>query len=678
MGGCRVPIGSEDSLAPRAAYRPDIDGLRAIAVAAVVAFHAAPSLVPGGYVGVDVFFVISGFLITQIIASQRDAGRFRFVDFYRRRARRILPAYFTVTAVIAVAAAIILLPRDLKMFGGALGASSLFLANLWFGHGFGYFQPASREAPLLHLWSLAVEEQFYLVWPLLIAGLSLRRIRRFRPVLMLLLAAASLAFAAWLVSRGVVSQAFYYLPARAWEFLCGGLLAVGLCKPPKSALTANASAIAGVLMIAASLILLNSETPFPGLAALAPCIGAALVIWSGQGAAPTASAWLRSPPMVGLGRVSYSLYLWHWPVLVLARQVVQQPLAPWQTLALMLLALGLAILTWRFVERPWRENRPRWSHLGLAIGAAALLFAVGLAELLSNGFPGRIPNGVVLEETDINPMRASCLLWGPAPRELAPPPDCIAGAAKGAVLVWGDSHADGIAPGVLAWARAHGLQLRQATRAGCAPLLDTRVVTSGQGDDPACTRFNTAVLRTIAAEPDIRFVVLSARWPLYLNALPRMAYYDPPMHIEDASEPPGRVYPLGAALGHTLGAIAASGSKARIVVVGAVPELPFSVPACVAQASRFHLDEKRCEHAPSGDSLARATLADRQIEQALSRRPAVGSIFPASQLCTAAACATVMGGDMLYYDADHLSASGARKLLPGWLDTALSTGGEAR
>jgi len=677
MGGRRVPIGPEDS---RSAYRPDIDGLRAVAIAAVVAFHAAPALVPGGYVGVDVFFVISGFLITRIIAGQRDAGRFRFVDFYRRRARRILPAYFTVTAVVAVAAAIILLPRDLKMFGGALGASSLFLANLWFGHGFGYFQPASREGPLLHLWSLAVEEQFYLVWPLLIAGLSLRRIRRFRPGLMLLLAAASLGFAAWLVGRGAVSEAFYYLPGRAWEFLCGGLLAVGLCKPPRSGLAANGSAIAGVLMIAASLVLLNSETPFPGLAALAPCIGAALVIWSGQGAAPMASAWLRSPPMVGLGRVSYSLYLWHWPILVLARQVVQQPLAPWLTLALMLVALGLAILTWRFIEQPWRESRPRWSHLGLAIAAAALLFAVGLAELLSNGFPGRISNGVVLEETDINPMRASCLLWGPAPRALAPPPDCIAGTAKGAgtVLVWGDSHADAIAPGVLAWARAHGLQLRQATRAGCAPLLDTRVVTSGQGDDPACARFNTAVLRTIATEPNIRLVVLSARWPLYLNALPRMAYYDPAMHIEDASGPRGRVYPLGAALDHTLDAIAASGSKARIVVVGAVPELPFSVPACVAQAKRFRLDEKRCEQAPSTDTLARADLADRQIEAALAARSAVGSIFPARQLCTASACTTVMGGDMLYYDADHLSASGARKLLPGWLDKALATDVAAR
>ena len=667
-----MPLGPEDS---RAAYRPDIDGLRAIAIAAVIGFHAAPGLVPGGYVGVDVFFVISGFLITRIIAGQRDERRFKFVDFYRRRARRILPAYFTVMALVAVAAAIILLPRDLKMFGGALGASSLFLANLWFGHGFGYFQPASREAPLLHLWSLAIEEQFYLVWPLLIAGLSLGRIRRFRPVLMVMLAAASLTFAAWLVGRGDASEAFYYLPGRAWEFLCGGLLAVGLCKPPRSRQTANGSAVVGVLMIAASLVLLNSETPFPGLAALAPCIGAALVIWSGQGVSPIASAWLRSAPMVGLGRISYSLYLWHWPILVLARQVAQQPLAPWQTLVLMLLALGLAILTWRFIEQPWRTSKPHWPHLGLAIAAAAVLFAVGLVELLGNGFSGRISNGVVLEETDINPMRAGCLLWGPAPRELAPPPDCVAGAAKraGAVLVWGDSHADAIAPGVLVWAEAHGLQLRQATRAGCTPLLDTRVVTQGQGDDPGCTRFNAVVLRIIASDPSIRLVVLSARWPLYLNALPRMAYYDPPMHIEDASGPRGRVYPLGAALGHTLDAIAASGSKARIVVVGIVPELPFSVPACVAQATRFRLDEKHCEQAPSGDTLARADLADRQIAAALIARPTVRSVIPAAQLCTASACRTTMAGDMLYYDADHLSASGSRKLLPGWLNAALST-----
>ena len=213
-------------------HRPDIDGLRAIAVTAVVAYHAFPHWATGGFVGVDVFFVISGFLITRIIAGERDENRFRFIHFYQRRARRILPAYVVMTGLVALAAGVILLPQDLRSFGGALGASSLFLTNAWFAATGVYFQPASRDSPLLHLWSLAVEEQFYLVWPLLILALSLKWTRRVRPLLMLALVVASLVVAELQVRQGAAREAFYFLPGRAWEFLAGGLLAVSAPAAP--------------------------------------------------------------------------------------------------------------------------------------------------------------------------------------------------------------------------------------------------------------------------------------------------------------------------------------------------------------------------------------------------------------------------------------------------------------
>jgi peptidoglycan/LPS O-acetylase OafA/YrhL len=653
-------------------YRPDIDGLRAIAVTAVVAYHAFPKWAPGGFVGVDVFFVISGFLITRIIAGERDDGRFGFTHFYGRRARRILPAYFVMTAAVAVAAFAILLPQDRRMFGGTLGASGLFLTNVWFAATGVYFQPASRDSPLLHLWSLAVEEQFYLVWPLLILALSARWVRRVRPWLMLALALASLVLAEVTVQRGAAREAFYFLPGRAWEFLVGGLLAVGALAPPTRRFVANLAAVAGVALIVASLCLLDDNSAFPGLGALAPCLGAAAIIWSGSGEAPAASGWLRSAPMVGLGRISYSLYLWHWPPLVFARLILEQPLSPLLTVSLVALAVLLSALSWRFVEQPWRARQGRWRYVGFAIVCTLVLVAAGVGAYLGQGLPGRMPNAVVLEDTDVNPMRATCFLGWTA--QETPPAACLLGdpAARGEVLVWGDSHADAAVPGVLAWAQAHGLRLLQATRSGCPPLTDAFVLVDGRNLDPGCRRFDGKVL-AMAKSPAVRLVVLSARWPMYMNAKPPMGGYDPPMALVDAAS--GRATDLAAALDRTLTAIQASGVTARVLVVGPVPELPISPPNCMAQATRFGLDQAHCQSAPNADTLARANPAVAAIVRVAARHPAVRVILPSRELCAGSSCRAVADGDILYFDADHLSASGSRRLFPAWLNATLAGSG---
>ena len=654
-------------------YRPDIDGLRAVAVSLVVAYHAFPRWAPGGFIGVDLFFVISGFLITRIIADQRDERRFRFIGFYARRARRILPAYFVMTAVVAVAAAVILLPRDLQMFGGSLAASSLFLTNAWFANTVVYFEPASRNAPLLHLWSLAVEEQFYLVWPLLIAGLSLPWLRRARPVLLLALAALSLILAERLIGGGATRDAFYYLPGRAWEFLVGGLLALRALPAPASRWSADAAVVGGLLLIAGGFLMLNDASAFPGLGAVAPCAGAALILWSGLGEPPGAAALLRAGPVVGLGRVSYSFYLWHWPPLVLAGLILQQPLPPLLSAALVALALGLAILSWRFVEQPWRATRGRWVHAGLAVLAGVVLIGAGAAAYATHGLPGRVPPGVVLEDTDISPMRSTCFLgWTP---QVEPPAACVYGdpGASAKVLVWGDSHADAVTPGVLAWTtpgKGEGKRLRvaQATRAGCPPLVGVTVLTDGRNRDPNCTRFDGKVLARLAADPSITLVILAARWPLYMNAAPPMGGYDPPMTLMSN----GRKTDLAAALDRTFAAIEASGSKAQVVVIGPIPELPISPPDCVAQAKRFGLGQGHCERAPDADTLARADPAIGAILRAMARHPGPRLVLPSRDLCAGGSCKAVEDGDILYFDTDHLSASGARRLVPGWLDKALT------
>jgi peptidoglycan/LPS O-acetylase OafA/YrhL len=648
-------------------YRPDIDGLRAVAVTAVVAYHAFPQWAPGGFVGVDVFFVISGFLITRIIASERDAGTFRFLDFYQRRARRILPAYFVMTAVVALVALAILLPAELRNFGAVLAASNLFLTNAVLAQTAVYFEPASRDWPLLHLWSLAVEEQFYAVWPLLILSLTLAPLRRLRPALMLGLATSSLVFAEWQIGRGATREAFYYLPGRAWEFLLGGLLGAGALAGPASRFAANTATLAGYGLIGAAIAFLNDQSNFPGVGALAPCLGAAALIWAGSGKSCAASALLRASPVVTLGRISYSLYLWHWPPLVFARLILVEPLPPQLSAALTVLALGLAALSWRFVEQPWRARQGRWAYVGLAALVAIGLTGLGAFEYLDKGLPARVPHELVLEDTDVNPMRQACFeLWTPT---AMPPASCVSGdpRAPGEALVWGDSHADAITPGVVAWAGAQGLRVREATRAGCPPLTGAFVLLDGRRSDPPCLAFDRNVL-ALAKDPGVKLLVLSARWPMYMNARPLMGGYDPPMQLVDDAT--GGSSDLARALDQTLTAIRASGINARVLIVGPIPELPFSPPDCMTQARRFGLPFGHCLTAPDADTLARTDPAIGVIDRVAKRHPGVGVVFPSHTLCAAGVCRTTESGDILYYDADHLSASGARRLAPAWLDSA--------
>jgi peptidoglycan/LPS O-acetylase OafA/YrhL len=474
-------------------HRRDIDGLRAVAVAAIVVHHAFPALVPGGFVGVDIFFVISGYLITRIVAGEMGEGRFSFTRFYLRRARRIVPAYVVVAAAVTAIAAGLLLPRAFYLFGGSLAASGLFLTNFWFAQGFGYFAPQALQSPLLHLWSLGVEEQFYLVWPLLLAGLAWRPVRRLRPAVVLALAASSLAGAQWLVAHNGSVWAFYLFPTRIWEFLAGGVLALGLVPPPRGPIAANAAAAGGLALIAATLALIGEATPFPGLAAVPPCLGAALVIWSGQGAAPRAAAPLRWAPVVWIGLISYSLYLWHWPLLVLGRVWLQRPLTAVEAALTVSFSVVLAALTWRFVERPFRKPPPspvRKRTLALALSPLLLMVAAGGLAFATKGLPMRLAPAAraaaAFSGTDVNPVRERCF----EDAELARP-GCRFGAAADArdydVLVWGDSHADAAVPGVVA-ARRWWRSARWRPGAAKSPAAAT--------SRPSCSRRSRTIRRS--------------------------------------------------------------------------------------------------------------------------------------------------------------------------------------
>lgn len=370
-------------------YRPEIDGLRAVAILPVVLYHAGLSWVSGGFVGVDVFFVISGYLITSIILAERRAGRFSMVNFYARRVRRIFPALFVMMAVCYPIAFAVMGPVGMAEFAGSVTAATVFLANAYFYDISGYFATAAEVKPLLHTWSLAVEEQFYLVFPALVL-LTWRMGARRQVALFAGLAVLSLGLAHWDIMQGKADRAFFMLQTRFWELMAGALAAWWLASPRGQALRAGGrlrhGALAGLALILYATVAYDGETRFPGLAALPPVLGAVMVVLF---ATPQSLAGrvLSLRPMVFVGLVSYSFYLWHVPLLAFTRIGTGRD-DLWLMLGVCALAFGLACLSWRYVERPVRRMQalPAPRLFGAAALTMAALGGLGLAGQQSDGF----------------------------------------------------------------------------------------------------------------------------------------------------------------------------------------------------------------------------------------------------------------------------------------------------
>ena len=378
-------------------YRREIDGLRAVAVSSVILFHAGVKPFTGGFVGVDVFFVISGYLITSLIVTEKTAGRFSLLGFYERRARRILPALFCVVAACLPFAYWWLTPSDLAKFSKSAVAVSWFTSNIYFLGEKGYFDPVAELKPLLHTWSLAVEEQFYVLFPPMLM-LIWRFARRRLIWVMSALALASLVFAQW-AAIWKPDLAFYILPTRAWELLIGAILAIYLAEhknsPAATPLSQMMSGL-GLALILYAVLALNRNTPDPGVYFLIPTLGVALIIAFAR-PGTVVSAILGSKPFVGIGLISYSAYLWHWPLFTFARY--RSPSEPPIAIFVIFIAATfiLAYVSWRFVEQPFRNRtlftRAQIFKLG-ASGSAALL-AIGLLGDVYGGFPQRLPPNVI-------------------------------------------------------------------------------------------------------------------------------------------------------------------------------------------------------------------------------------------------------------------------------------------
>lgn len=499
----------------RVAYRKDIEGLRAVAVLPVVAYHVGFTAVPGGFIGVDVFFVISGFLITQLLQADIQAGEFSLMRFYERRIRRIGPALFATLAVTFALGMLYCLPDELADLSKSLVAAAASVSNFYFWSTSGYCDGDAASKPLLHTWSLAVEEQFYLLWPLYL-WLGQRYLRqRFIPVTV---AIALVSFAVSAVGAFRFANSTFYLPGtRLWELAAGGLIALGAVPVITSAAARNLLAMTGLVLIAGSALLIRGSMPFPGLLALPPCLGAAMVIVAGRGGSSVAGRLLALPPMAFVGAISYSLYMWHWPITVFQKNyaLFAAGLTLFQTKLLIVgLSFAAATLSWRFIEQPFRTRQiavARPMLLRLAGVSFGILMAVGVTASARGGFPARftaqeLETVAHLTQSTHGAWRPDrCFLYKGHPGEKFAP-ECLAllSGHKNYLLL-GDSHAAELWSGLSA--AFPDVNFLQATAANCFPTL-----THALNESPQCVAVLDEILQGLLPHTRIDQVVIIARW----------------------------------------------------------------------------------------------------------------------------------------------------------------------
>jgi peptidoglycan/LPS O-acetylase OafA/YrhL len=645
---------AQSATRPGLKYRPEIDGLRALAILPVVLFHYKVPGFGGGFVGVDVFFVISGYLITSLIAGEMDQGHFSIIRFYERRIRRIFPALFVMLAAATVAAYFLLFPADLIRYAKSLLATAGFASNFEFWQEAGYFDVASDQKPLLHLWSIAVEEQFYLLFPafLLILG------RRARAAGILVLLFLSFGFGQWAVGHAK-EAAFYLLPSRAWELMLGAVLATDIVPKVGSPIVRESLGFAGLVLIAISVFALNSDMPFPGALALLPCGGAAMLIYATADGRTLTGTLLSLRPLVFIGFISYSLYLWHWPVYVFAHYVLFRDLSPAETTALIAVSFLLAVASWRFVERPFRRPVARRRLFPAAAAAMAATFVAGAFAASTNGLPERLPvklQHILAEQDDVEPRIDKCFPM--TARDVEAGRLCTIGAptAKPSFLLWGDSHADAIVPPIDEIAQRTHRAGYLAGGASCAPLLGVTTWTA------SCRPFNDAVEK-IALRPEITDVILEARWAKYADGA---TYGDEPrghvvIHDDELTgpTPPDNHAVFARGLDRTIQTLRRAGK--HVVLIASVPEVGWPVPAVMARQALAH-------EVAAGDVHFDVFLRRQSFVMATFQRLhdvyGVTVIYPHQALCVKDSCAVALDGIPLYRDEHHLSVYGAERLKP--------------
>ena len=615
------------------AYRPEIDGLRAIAVLAVVLYHAGFGF-NAGLVGVDVFFVISGYLITSLLYREWETtGQIDLFAFYARRVRRIVPAMVVVVATVVVASAFLLSPfGEVRQVAQSGAASLLFVANFFFqAHTGGYFDPSAERMPLLHVWSLGVEEQFYLLWPLgLIAVLRWWRTSVFAVVAVCGLLSIALAE---VLMYGNAQAAFYWMPARFWELALGGLVAL---RPAGMLADGRMPAAVGVIVVLAATIFPIAH--FPGIGALPGVLGAGILLHAIHGSRRLgwAGAMLCSRPMVFFGLISYSLYLWHWPLFALERatHAGQPPLE--MSAAICVAAVVLAWLSFRFVERPLRRPDPTTSNRKIVAGGLIVSLSLAYAATtLGNALHRETPPQDLASRTarDMPENRDQCHFRGDESLDVFPKPGCNSIEGRPVrVVIWGDSHA--LAWQSFAWAIAErqGVAATSYTRDACAPILD---YDNGKRmlEAKRCREFNTRVASSFHG---IDTLILAAEWPA------------------------GTIGPdFAAKLEATIQRVVPHAK--RIILLGQTPYLHDAVPQCITSH-----DLPACA-ITRGEFNVQSDGARTLLRSIAAKYVNVEYVDLSDFFCNAQTCSAMKDGYGLYWDSNHVASTAVRAFTKQYL-----------
>ncbi|CAN7149067.1 acyltransferase [Phyllobacterium sp. LjRoot231] len=648
----------------KSAYRRDIDGLRAIAILPVVLYHAGISGFHGGFVGVDVFFVISGYLMALRIIGGIDQGDFSLLRFYESRIRRIFPALFAMIAASAVMAWLYFMPVEFENFARSAKAAAYFTSNIQLNRESGYFDLSAQLKPLLHTWSLAIEEQFYIVFPL--ALLLLSRIgRKWIVPALIVLFVASLGASIWAVQQRPV-EAFYLSPYRGWELLLGALLALDIVPRPKQQIVGEILATLGIILIGFAVFIYNDSTSFPGLAALVPCIGAALII-HGRAAHGPAGLLLKSTPIVFIGLISYSLYLWHWPLIVFTRYLSGQNLSFTQSALLLGGSFVVAVFSWRFIERPFRGHPSMVSRKPVFAAAAVVITSVvvfGNYVVTEAGLPDRLtPVAQKIYSATYDMSRFSspeCFQdisgAGPSLSDVQSGNLChlgIPGTHDANFLVWGDSHSGAMAPAIDLAATKAGVSGIFAGRGSCPPLPNVEL--KNEKDTARCVDYNAAV-RDLIVRKRIPLVFMIAYWPKYVlrSELPNQGlYFDPTVRppLEDGSAP------IAAALDHILADLKRQGTQ--VVLVMDVPEMGHYMPEALAKAATRGTST---DIAPSWAYTTERQAASRNMLGEYAAKYGAITIDALPAICNNGRCDSMRDGLPLYKDSDHITATTARSM----------------
>jgi peptidoglycan/LPS O-acetylase OafA/YrhL len=627
-----------------ASYRPDIDGLRAIAVLLVVVFHFhLTSEAKSGFVGVDVFFVISGFLITWIVREQIDAQRFSLANFWIRRLRRLAPALFVVLIGVMAWAALRLLQADFAQLMHEVLAAQFYYANVYFWQNVNYFGLQAGNIFLLHTWSLAVEEQFYIVYPIALV-LIYRHARRF--AFWIVLAAAVASFSLNLAFVGSKAQAtFYLMPTRAWELLIGALLtwAPALRKPA----LANVLGLTGALLVAVSIAAYDEDTRFPGSFALLPTVGAACLLHAGTQASALTTRLLSTAPMVAIGRISYSLYLVHWPVNVFASQELGDDYSlPWR-LAMVALCFLISTLLYRFVETPLRHGHwlPRHRSFVATYGAG-LVASVALTSfvILQDGLPGRLPAEVARIAAFAKDLPDERCAEYPTKGHSERAPLCTLGVAGKSPewLIWGDSHAWAAQGAIDAWLKASDSAGRIAFLNSCPPLQGVHLYRGG----PGCQAFNTQMLAVARDDPAVKKVFLVSTWRQAIEGKLTAA-------LEDRPTVASSVALFQRQFDATIRELRGLGKEVYIwePLPAARDHVPRHLASATLREQPVNLDFSRGEYEREYAFFFDALKRNRPV--------LTGSFSTGDVLCKTGTCLSVVEGRPVYFDNSHLAHSGS-------------------